>query len=234
MAQSVHVELALWTPHVRAGYPLHANGEAGLLLPLEAPLRLLLSPHRATDAALVLSSLIGALLPRALLVSDARVLAGPAEAQAALGSSADPRRVVLLEPAGAAEPSPASFDPRPARIVARSANRVEIDVDAPEPGWLVLFEAWDAGWRAHTGSERLTVRRANGLFRAVGVPAGHQRIVFTYQPTGFVTGIVMAVAGVALLVSLGWFPRRSTPRHRETDSDAILPTLSGSGARHTG
>lgn len=54
-------ELPLWAPGMRAGYPLHANGEAGLLSPIEAPLRLAHLPaHRASDAAFVLGSLLAA------------------------------------------------------------------------------------------------------------------------------------------------------------------------------
>src|SRR5688572_7911714 len=62
-----HGELPLWTPRIRAGYPLHANGEASLLSPLELPQRLLLAPHRAADATFVLASLASGLLA-ALLV----------------------------------------------------------------------------------------------------------------------------------------------------------------------
>ena len=41
-----------WTPNIRAGYPLHANGEAALLYPLTWPFRLFapLPAHRAIDA----------------------------------------------------------------------------------------------------------------------------------------------------------------------------------------
>jgi hypothetical protein len=38
-----------WTPNIRAGYPLHANGEASLLYPLTLPLGLALPAHRAVD-----------------------------------------------------------------------------------------------------------------------------------------------------------------------------------------
>ena len=42
-------EFPFWTPGIRAGYPLHANGEAGLLHPLTLPLNLWLPAHRAID-----------------------------------------------------------------------------------------------------------------------------------------------------------------------------------------
>jgi len=49
-AQSVaHGEWPWWTPNIRAGYPLHANGEASLLYPLALPLGLVLPAHRAVD-----------------------------------------------------------------------------------------------------------------------------------------------------------------------------------------
>ncbi|MFP8879514.1 MAG: YfhO family protein [Myxococcota bacterium] len=43
-----------WTPNIRAGYPLHANGEASLLYPLTLPFGLALPAHRAIDGFVVL------------------------------------------------------------------------------------------------------------------------------------------------------------------------------------
>jgi hypothetical protein len=43
-----------WTPNIRAGYPLHANGEASLLYPLTLPFGLALPAHRAIDHFVVL------------------------------------------------------------------------------------------------------------------------------------------------------------------------------------
>lgn len=43
-----------WTPNIRAGYPLHANGEASLLYPLMLPFGLALPAHRAIDSFVLL------------------------------------------------------------------------------------------------------------------------------------------------------------------------------------
>jgi hypothetical protein len=43
-----------WTPNIRAGYPLHANGEASLLYPLTLPFGLALPAHRAVDSFVLL------------------------------------------------------------------------------------------------------------------------------------------------------------------------------------
>jgi len=54
-AQSVaNGEWPWWTPNIRAGYPLHANGEASLLYPLALPLGLALPAHRAVDVFVIL------------------------------------------------------------------------------------------------------------------------------------------------------------------------------------
>ncbi len=54
-AQSVaNGEWPWWTPNIRAGYPLHANGEASLLYPLALPFGLALPAHRAVDLFVVL------------------------------------------------------------------------------------------------------------------------------------------------------------------------------------
>ncbi len=44
----------LWTPNIRAGYPLQANGEASLLYPLTLPFSLTLPAHRAIDLFVLL------------------------------------------------------------------------------------------------------------------------------------------------------------------------------------
>jgi uncharacterized membrane protein YfhO len=66
-------------------------------------------------------------------------------------------------------------------LVARDA--VTVTVNAPAAGWIVVNEAWDAGWRATVNGVETPVRRANFLMRAVRVGAGPQRVVMTYAPS---------------------------------------------------
>jgi hypothetical protein len=75
-----------------------------------------------------------------------------------------------------------------ARVAAHTAimqyadNFVEIDVDAPRAGIVVLHDLFYPGWEARVDGHEVTILRANILFRGVEVPAGHHRIEFSFHP----------------------------------------------------
>lgn len=50
------------------------------------------------------------------------------------------------------------------------------------PGWLVLSELDFPGWRASVDGADLPIHRANGMFRAVCVPAGEHVVEFRFHP----------------------------------------------------
>ena len=69
--------------------------------------------------------------------------------------------------------------------------------------WVVVSMVQDGGWSARdeTGS-RLDVRRANGPFLAVRVPAGSHRVRLRYLPPGFSVGLAIGAATAVLLIGL--------------------------------
>ena len=73
-------------------------------------------------------------------------------------------------------------DPSHAAIVKYSDNAVEIDVDAPKAGIVVLHDLFYPGWEARVDGHKEPVLRANILFRGVEVSAGHHHIVFSFHP----------------------------------------------------
>ena len=92
-----------------------------------------------------------------------------------------------------------------ARIVIDEPERVEIEVDAQTPAYLVLADTFDPGWSATVGRKPAPIRPAFAAFRAVLVEPGRHRIVFTYEPAGFRIGLMMTVAGLAgVLACLAW------------------------------
>jgi hypothetical protein len=97
---------------------------------------------------------------------------------------------------------------RPARIAVYEPERVEIEVDAPAAGLLVLTDGWYPGWRATRDGEALDVLRANGLFRAVRVPAGASRVRFDYQPESVRWGFALSAASLAAAVAVPLLARR--------------------------
>jgi hypothetical protein len=91
----------------------------------------------------------------------------------------DLRRTVLLErPVEAPSPSQGGT----ARIVAYRNTQVVVEVEAPSGGILVLNDVWHPWWRASVNGKATEILKANVLFRAVAVPPGASRVVFSFHP----------------------------------------------------
>lgn len=61
-------------------------------------------------------------------------------------------------------------------------TRLAIRTRVPDPSWLVLGDLDFPGWRADADGTALPIHRANGLFRAVCVPAGSHTVRFAFHP----------------------------------------------------
>lgn len=176
-------------------------------------------------------------LPRAWVVHDARVVSdrdevtpllaetGWSDAEGAVFAGGfDPRREVILE-----EDSPGALrlsreegcrrenGPEGASITKYRADRVELQVTASCPGYLVLSDTYFPGWKASVNGDRAEIFPANLAMRAVAVPVGNSTIVFSYRPGAFPRGLVLAV--LALIGGLGgiayqdvWKLKRAVPR----------------------
>ena len=97
----------------------------------------------------------------------------------------DPRKTVLL---GAGAPvggttAPEGIDPTKAVAITAYHNAtVEIAVDAPVEGWVVLNDVYHRWWGATVDGRDAPIEKANVLFRAVRVPAGKHTLVFSFHP----------------------------------------------------
>lgn len=61
-------------------------------------------------------------------------------------------------------------------------TRMELHTLSTEAGWVVAAELDYPGWEAELDGEPLHVHRANGMFRAVCVPAGDHHLSFVFHP----------------------------------------------------
>ena len=96
-------------------------------------------------------------------------------------------RLLPVPPKTPSEPAPVpnrvAKGAEPEVLISRYENtRVEVDVNAPRPGFLVLSDVWHPWWRATVDGVAARIRRANVLFRAVSVPAGRHRVRFEFHP----------------------------------------------------
>ena len=93
--------------------------------------------------------------------------------------------------------------PRPAMTPTREdALTVEVNIQTHSAGWLMVRDLFYPGWQATVDGKPVRVLAANGICRAVAVPAGSHRILFTFQPWTFQAGFLVGV--VTMLVLCGW------------------------------
>jgi hypothetical protein len=133
--------------------------------------------------------------------------AAAADDEAALArmraTSFDPAAEVVLsdvEGAASARAAGAATAAELARVVHYAPERVEIEVTAEAPGYLVLTDAWYPGWKATVDGAPVRVWRADLLFRAVAVRPGDHRVVLTFRPASLRVGAGISLVG---LVGLG-------------------------------
>ncbi len=116
------------------------------------------------------------------VVPEGQPLEATVESLAGRGTE-PPGGVVALQ--GAEAPAKgACFPPGEVDIQreTETPQALRFHIQAESPGWFVLGDVWYPQWQAYLDGERVTVWRANGLFRAVEVPAGAHALVFVYRP----------------------------------------------------
>jgi hypothetical protein len=136
-------------------------------------------------------------LPRAYAVLAARVAPDSVRARTALlARDFDPAREVVLVGEGTALAG-ARAEPPPVTWRTDEAGTVVVEATLPAPGYLVLTDRWSPDWEASVDGDPAPCLRANGIFRAVALPAGTHEVRFRYAPR-----LLTACAGVSLAAAV--------------------------------
>jgi hypothetical protein len=85
----------------------------------------------------------------------------------------------------------------------RGPDRLCMQVDATEAGFLVLTETAYPGWVCTVDGETVATERADFAFQGVFVPAGTHEVVFEFAPRSFFVGAVLSWMGLAGVVIVG-------------------------------
>jgi hypothetical protein len=123
-------------------------------------------------------------LPRAFVVGEAQFVPdtwdGTETALRMMREPAfNPADTVILSGDAPTSPQPADAS---ALITHYTSTRVEIAVQTDTPAYLVLTDAYFPGWKGTINGETVSLYRANGMFRAMPVPAGSSTVVMEYAP----------------------------------------------------
>lgn len=140
-------------------------------------------------------------LPRAFVATRVRAADGLDAYEALLDPSFEPRSTVLLP----SEPAHASAAGAPAwRVEIREerADRLVATVTTEAPGFLVVTDGHDGGWRASVDGRGVPVLRANLVFRGVAVPAGSHDVRLLYRPPGLRGGLALSALSLAAVLAL--------------------------------
>ena len=145
-------------------------------------------------------------MPQTYVVSRTR----PGEGLSGVSTLIDPAfdfRNEVLVPAGALAGPGAGQGT--SRIASAAPDRMTLDVEASQGGYLVILESYDAGWRATVDGRPAPIVPANVLFRGIRLDPGAHVVELVYRPPGLVAGLVVSALSVLFAVVLAW--RASRP-----------------------
>ncbi len=99
------------------------------------------------------------------------------------------------------------------------ANRLEMEIQSEETGFLVLSEVYYPGWQAAVNGTPTKIYRADSVLRGIIVPPGKSKVVFHYRPLSFLLGAGLSALTLAAVVAVGIAARRSK------EAGAVTPSL---------
>jgi prepilin-type N-terminal cleavage/methylation domain-containing protein len=139
---------------------------------------------------------------RVFITSTARLGDDPAWQRDALFDATAPDQELRLSSVPPVAGTAGTSVPASARIVMDSTNEVVIDANLPADGFVVLRDSYHPSWTADVDSAGAQIARANGVYRAVHVPAGHHVIRFRFRPRDLAVGLTLSVMTGLLLIGV--------------------------------
>jgi hypothetical protein len=137
-------------------------------------------------------------LPRAWFASAVHVVPPAQHLDRLVETQFDPRQQAVVDRAPGVPPSATA---RVRSIDVSQPDRREIAVEAPEGGVLIVSERAARGWSAAVDGHPTPLVRADAVLMALGVPAGSQRVVLSFEYPMFRQAALVSV--VALVAALG-------------------------------
>ena len=92
-----------------------------------------------------------------------------------------------------------------ATITQYKPNLLEIQTESSTPAILLLTDSFYPGWKATIDDKPSEILRANYTFRALVVPQGNHKVIFSYKPGGFNLGAGISIASTLFLLFITTF-----------------------------
>lgn len=118
---------------------------------------------------------------------------------------------------------------QPAHVLQDRGELVVVSLPQHSGGLLVLADADYPSWSASVDGRHTEIKRYDGTLRAVAVPAGARKVVFSYEPVSFRVGAIVSVASLLVTLALSILPavrrrrgRQAAARRLRTTDEATL------------
>lgn len=96
-----------------------------------------------------------------------------------------------------------------ATLLHESANQIQVNVQMPESGLLILAEPWTPGWEAEVDDQRSPVLRVDGTLRGVYLTPGSHMVTFYFRPSAFIAGLVVTAFTLVITIIVLLMDRRA-------------------------
>ncbi len=88
------------------------------------------------------------------------------------------------------------------RFVSYHPSSIEMEVDTPSPGLLVISNAYFPGWKAYVDNKESKLIRTDFAFDGVFLQGGKHIVVLKYRPLSFMIGLWLGLCGLICLFLL--------------------------------
>jgi hypothetical protein len=160
-------------------------------------------------------------LPRAYVMAEAQVVDRAAALVRLTESGWDPAAELLLAE-GKARHAPPGFAAS-AHITQERADVVSVSAELSDPGYLVLTDTYDPGWKATVDGRETAVLPANLIFRAVPLDAGRHVVEFRYRPRAVTLGVAVSLAAALAAGAVGLVDLRRARHDATMAAGALRP-----------
>jgi|TARA_B100001971_G_scaffold7377_1_gene6045 uncharacterized membrane protein YfhO len=94
-----------------------------------------------------------------------------------------------------------------AKINLYSPNKVIATVNLKTPGYLVLADTFDKGWKAYDNGKETKVFRANYILRGVYLEKGNHEVIFKYEPGSYKLGRIISIISLSIILLIVFLKR---------------------------
>jgi len=143
-------------------------------------------------------------LPRAWIVHDASRATIVTQLNVLADQQVDPARTALLANIDSLPSLALPGQPWRESVAVRNhdSDTMTLDANLQADGLVVVSEAYASGWNAYIDGRKTTIYLADGVLRAIAVPAGQHAVELRYEPKSLAVGLWISVAAGAVMLAV--------------------------------